>query len=601
MIEPRSPAVEPDFASRLTGPRRRLFRFAVEQWPSAVGALAGLAAVAAAQLSLTWLFKLWMEDLLGARAVLEPAVALPIALALIGLLVVGIMASRYALRRFELRIQLRLRDLAATRLLEVSAAGIRRFASGDLMSRVLHDAAQVATLPSHVLRRVTDGLLVAGGAIVLMFVLDFRLALAAAVAVAPAAWIIGRFQQVLRRSSLAAHQAVGDLAALLGEQLAGATTVRLFGGRDFERRRFATRNREATRRLLSTELWAAGLASFVWVLSGLGMIAAIWYGTRQVENGAVSVSSLAAFCLYGAQIVEPLRRLGDLQAEIHRVAGPMARLFEICDQPPEASGDRRPVAARPAALSLAGVSFGYEPEVPVLRHVDFDLGAGDTVGVVATSGGGKSTLAALLVRLVEPDQGRILLDGTDLCRFDLDALRRSVVVVEQDSFLFAGSLRGNLLYGSWDASSRQLTEALRGAGLERWIDTLPRGLDTEIQEIGRSLSGGQRQRIALARAILREPRLLVLDEATSALDGETEARIFERLEAWLSRRSVVVMAHRLSTVVRLPRVITLAGGEVVADGPPRDLLGDSAPFRDLFLDQLEVLRPSLDRRFQEAG
>jgi ABC-type multidrug transport system fused ATPase/permease subunit len=206
---------------------------------------------------------------------------------------------------------------------------------------------------------------------------------------------------------------------------------------------------------------------------------------------------------------------------------------------------------------------------------------------VAASGGGKSTLAAILSGFLPPDEGRVLVDGVDVRAADLRDLRSTVRLVEQDPFVFRGTLAENVLFGRPGASRAEVEEALRLAGLSGLVASLSRGIDGNLLEAGRNLSGGQKQRIALARAVLSDPPVLVLDEATSALDSETEGRLLDELASWLSRRTVIVMAHRLSTVARFPRLVVLSGGRLAGDGPAQFLLERCPPFRSLFAEQVE--------------
>jgi ATP-binding cassette, subfamily B, bacterial len=232
----------------------------------------------------------------------------------------------------------------------------------------------------------------------------------------------------------------------------------------------------------------------------------------------------------------------------------------------------------------------------VLRGLDLEIAAGEAVAIVAASGGGKSTLAALLLRHLEAGRGRIAIDGVDVRERALADLRRAVCVVEQEPFLFTASVRENVCYGSWSAAREEVEEAIRMAGLETFVRSLPRGLDEAIREAGRNLSGGQKQRIALARAIVRDPPILVLDEATSAIDSEVEGRIFAGLESWLARRTVLAMAHRLSTVRRFDRVVVIQDGRVVGDGPVDSLLRTCPGFADLFADQVPAAESTRVRR-----
>jgi ATP-binding cassette subfamily B protein len=316
-----------------------------------------------------------------------------------------------------------------------------------------------------------------------------------------------------------------------------------------------------------------------------------------IVAGARSPGDLLVFALYAAQAIEPLRRLSDVQGRWQRTLAAAARLFAVIDLPAESrrGGHRGLPAPLRGELAVENVRFAYDGGTPVLDGLSFRLAPGETAALVAASGGGKSTLAKLVLGFHAPQAGRLRLDGVDLAELDLVALRRSVGVVFQEPFLFRGSLAENLRYGAGAVPESQVRQAAETVGLETLLRALPRGLASDLTEAGRSLSGGERQRIALGRALLRAPALLILDEATSAIDSETEEAIFERLTPWLAARTVLVMAHRFATVRRLPRVVVLEHGRLVGDDTPQALLATCAPFRQLFASQVDE-RPAEGQR-----
>jgi subfamily B ATP-binding cassette protein MsbA len=436
-------------------------------------------------------------------------------------------------------------------------------------------------------RLLGEGLLVIG-ALAMAFYLDWRLALAICAVVPLVGVLLGRFGQVIRRRGASAQAEIGDLNATLNEQLSGLTTIKGFESEAFESARFAAQNRRYRHSVMRSEWWASLLVTGVWIVTGLGLWAILWYGTRQVISGQITSGGLVAFFLYVIQTLEPMRRLSDVHALMQRALAAAARVYEIIDCAEEERGGTTELTAARGVLRFDAVHFRYRPGEPVLRELTLVLQPGQPVALVAASGGGKSTVAKLLVRFVDPQAGRILLDGADLGALTLASLRRAVCVVEQEPFIFSGRLLDNLCYGSWEAPRRRVEEAVALTGLETLVRSLPHGLETPMAEAGRNLSVGQKQRIALARAVVRDAPVLVLDEATSALDSETEAQIFTQLAPWLRQRTTLAMAHRLSTVSRFERVIVLAQGRVVGDGSVTSLVRDCPPFARLFAEQLVV-------------
>jgi ABC-type multidrug transport system fused ATPase/permease subunit len=338
------------------------------------------------------------------------------------------------------------------------------------------------------------------------------------------------------------------------------------------------------------ELWSTSLVSLIWLVTTIGFIGIVWYGSEQVVAGTIDLGGLVVFCLYAAQTIEPIRKLSDVYAALQRYVAAGNRVFEVIDENVmEPEGALALIRPARGLLHCDRIAFHYGADEFVLNHIDFTLQPGERAALVAPSGGGKSTLAKLLVRFITPSRGRIRLDGVDIGTLRLRELRRVVCVVEQEPFLFSGLLIDNIRYGTWDAPLGSIETAVRIAGLESLVRSFPQGLHGELHEGGRNLSGGQKQRIALARAIVRDPRVLILDEATSALDSDTESQIFEQMERWLATRTVLVMAHRLATIARLPRIIVLDGGRIAEDGTLEELLQHCEAFRQLFSDQLEPL------------
>ena len=539
-----------------------------------------------AQLYLTWLVKDWVQGPLGTGA--RPAMAGLLARGVVtaSVLVLGLFSSRYFLRSLNQLLVERLRDRAQRRLLEVELMTARRFQAGELMSRLFNDAGVLSEFVREILRRVIGESVIAIGALVLALRLNWRLAVVISLVGPAVAVMLAKWGPQIRRRNEDAQRELGQLNAVLSEQLTGLSTIKGFQTESHELRRFARQDSFYRRHMLRAEFSMASMMAAVWVVTFSGLLGLGWYGTRQVLSGTVTGAEFFAFFLYAAQAIEPLRRLSEVQGLLQRSLAAATRVFAIIDLPvgEDAAGEPLPRPVR-GALSFVDVAFKYDDEHPVLNGLNLAIGSRETVALVAASGGGKSTLASLLLRFREPDHGQVLLDGVDLRSIALADLRRVVCVAEQESFVFSGTLREAITYGSFDASRERVDFAVKLAGLEDFVRDQPGGLDRNLVEGGRNLSGGQKQRIALARTIVRDPAVLVLDEATSALDGETERGIFTQMETWLAERTVIVMSHRLATITRFARIIVLAEGVVVGDGTVQQLLEVCPPFRAMFADQ----------------
>jgi len=551
-------------------------------------AVVSLIGLGLAQLALPWLVKMWVEGPLtdgdtdiGAFVATASIIAVLIA--------VFLFSSRALLASINQRFLEHLRSTTVAHILSLEPETVRRYQSGDLMSRVFQDAGLLSGFVQSLLKRVLGDGILALGALVMMAVIDVRLALAALLLVPLLAVIFWAIGTVIRRLAAVAQRRMGELSSILQQQLQGFTTVKGFQTEEFEDHRFADTYRGYRHEVVLAEGWTAALMALVFLLATLAFVVAISFGSREVVGGTITAGSLLAFCLYAGQTIEPIRRLAETHGLLQRALAAGERLYQILDlQPAPLESARVPPPTGGCSLHFDLTSFSYQPGCEVLHDLTFDVRAGEQVAIVAASGGGKSTIASLLLRFLDPINGAIRLDGLDLKSYSLDDLRRLICVVEQRPFLLNAPLLDNIRYGSWNASATAIEEAVRLTGLDGLQRSLPHGLDSLIDETGRDLSGGQRQRIVLARSILRDPAVLVLDEATSALDSDAEGRILDDLGDWLSRRTVVLMAHRLSTISRSPRVIVLHDGQVAAQASPAELSAKNEIFRTLFADQLEA-------------
>jgi ABC-type multidrug transport system fused ATPase/permease subunit len=571
--------------------RRLLLRIAKDtaiERSRLAGAAAALATVAGAQLLLTWLVKEWLEGPITGGAPLPVGTLLPKAAGATLLLSLSVVLSRTLAASVNQRLLERLRDRAVRRVLACRALAVRSRPAGELASRVFSDASSLSGFVETLLKRLFMDGLDALGSIAVAFVVEWRLALGAVILAPVLGLLLGRLGRVVRKKGSIAQRELGELQSVFTEQLSGLTTIQGYDAGEREAERFAATNDVYRRRVLAAELWSGAVLASVFLVTGLGFLGAIGWGSRLALAKEMTPAGLLAFCLFAARAVEPIRRLAEVHSMLQRTLAAAARVYEVIDfgflERQGGTPLPRPVGG---SLALDGVRYRHEPARELLEGIDLRVAPGETVAVVATSGGGKSTLAAILAGFLSPDEGRVALDGVDLGKASLRDVRGAVRLVEQEPFLFRGTLAENVLFGRPEASRAEVVEALGLCGLEGLVAAIPGGIDGSLLEAGRNLSGGQKQRIALARAVLTDPPVLVLDEATSALDSETEGRLLDDLGPWLARRTVIVMAHRLSTVARYPRVIVLVDGRVAGDGPATRLLDSCPPFRALFAGQVE--------------
>jgi len=572
----------------------RLYRACLRYRKRLLAATATLLLLAATRLYLTWLVKEWAEGPLVNADSSSVHRIMTAAVITTGIMVAAIFLSRYMTHDVNQRMVQGLRDRAQQKLIQIGVAGVRRFQSGDLFSRIFNDVSTLSLFVRDIFKRVIGESLLAIGAFGMMLYLDWRLAVLMCAVVPPVAVILSGLTKIIRRWAGKAQCELGILSAAFSEQLHGITTIKGFQAEEFEESRFSELNRNYRRQFMRSELWSAILMANIWLVTGLGLLSMMWYGSQQVLAGQLTAGELIAFCLCAGQLVEPVRKLSDVYAGLQRSLAAAERVFEIIDSV-VSEQDGNIVMHHPVTGNFCfdQVHFQYQRGEKVLENVTLSVSSGVTTALVSQSGGGKSTIAKLAVRFWDPLKGHILVDGADIRALRLEDLRSTVCVVEQEPFIFSGPLRENICYGSWHAPRAAIETAVKFAGLEELVFGFPHGLDTHLEEGGHSLSGGQKQRIALARAIVRNPAILILDEATSAIDSDTERQIFERLEDWLGQRTVIVMAHRLSTIRRFDRIIVLDGGRVIGDGALNELITSCSPFHQLFSEQLVPMKPQI--------
>ncbi|WP_437826923.1 ABC transporter ATP-binding protein [Sorangium sp. So ce1153] len=482
------------------------------------------------------------------------------------------------------RVVARLRASLFDHVLRQEMAFFDDHRTGELTSRLASDTTVLQNAVSvHISMALRLGVSVVGGLGFLVYTSP-RLTLLMLSVIPPVLLGAVIYGRKLRKLSRAVQDSLARSGEIAEEALSGIRTVRAFAAEEQELARYAGQVTESFERARA-RVRASGAFSGVVTFAGYAATALVlWYGGRLVVAGRLTIGELTAFLFYTLLVAFSLAGLSDLWAELMRALGAAERVFELLDRAPAMplSGGIEPPAVQ-GRLELERVGFSYPArrDVPVLEGIDLSVRPGEVIALVGSSGAGKSTIASLLMRLYDPDEGRILLDGHDLRALSPSWLRRQIGIVAQEPILFATSVADNIRYGRASASDEEVEAAARAANAHDFILRFPEGYRTLVGERGVQLSGGQKQRVAIARAVLKDPRLLVLDEATSALDTESEHLVKAALDTLMKGRTTLIIAHRLSTVMGADRVLVMDGGRIVQSGDHAALVAQDGLYRRL--------------------
>ena len=460
---------------------------------------------------------------------------------------------------------------------------------GELSSRLASDSGLIQGVlrfgVPEIIRQVT--FLV--GALVLVTITNPRLTLVTLTAIPFAALVGWFFGRRVRRLSTNIQDRLADAVARAEQVFTQIRTVQSFTRESYENETYVRAVNQARDEGLRRAMARASLTGAVTFAAFGAIVGVLWVGGRLVLDGALSPGTLVAFLLYAVTISGAITSLAGFWANLQEAAGASRRIFEILDHPVaiESPTEPRPLPTPVrGVVRYEGVSFRYGPNLPrVLDGIDLVLDEGATVALVGISGSGKSTLASLIPRFFDVEEGAVTFDGIDVRELALDDLRSRVGIVPQEPMLFAGTVRENLVYGNPDATQAEIEEVARSAHAVEFIETFPDGYDQVVGERGVTLSAGQRQRIAIARVMLERPKLLILDEASSSLDSESESLVQDALERLMGGRTTLVIAHRLSTVIRSDRILVLDQGRIVDEGSHRELLERSEVYDRLYRRQ----------------
>lgn len=487
---------------------------------------------------------------------------------------VGSFLQTYFLGVVGERIVARLRSDLFARLVTLSLDFYVHARVGELISRLSSDVTQVRMMLTQTITNLLAASVGLLGSIVILFVLSPTLLLVVLVLAPALIGVAFAFGRPLQRVSTQVQDELARATTTAEEALSGIRIVKSFVREDWEIHRYGVDLGRVVARATRLALWR-GLFGAVMTFVGFGAIAILlWYTGRQVIEGALAIGTLTSFLLYGVSIAANLASIAGQYGQVREGSGAVQRVFELLDT--EATildpATAQPMPRVAGRITLDNVSFGYLPDRPVLRGIDLDIAPGEIVALVGPSGAGKTTVCNLIPRLWDVTDGAIRIDGIDIRHVDVRTLRNQIGLVPQEATLFGGTIRENIRYGRLDASEAEIVEAARASFADDFIAELPEGYETPLGDRGARLSGGQRQRIAIARAILKDPRILLLDEATSSLDNESERAVQAALNRLMVGRTTLIVAHRLSTIRAAHRIAVLDDGWLVELGTQDELL-----------------------------
>ena len=462
--------------------------------------------------------------------------------------------------------------------------------SGRLMARVISDVNEMANAIPGILKDIFQQGLTFVALIGVAFYQNWKMASVVLVGLPLSSYVLILFGKRIRKLSKKGQESIGSMASVLKEAFTGIKVVKAYGQEEKEGQRFSLMNKAFRTAKVKTSQASAISSPLLEVIGVCGIAFIIWYGGGLVIAGEMKPGEFFSFLTAMFMAYAPVRKMSGANASVQRALAGAQRVFSVLDLDSELSKDegKRTLAPIKHKLEFSDVSFTYEgAQASSLNNVNLSVTVGEVVALVGASGSGKTTLVSLVPRFYRPTQGTVTIDGIDIRSVDRSSLRRQIGIVSQETVLFDDLIRNNIAYGRPDATEEQIIEAARAAYAWEFIERLPNGLDTFVGENGLKLSGGQRQRIAIARAILRDPPILILDEATSALDSESEKLVQQALANLMKARTTLVIAHRLSTVQHADRLVVMHRGRIEEIGTHAELLQKGGLYTRLYQTQFQ--------------
>lgn len=488
----------------------------------------------------------------------------------------------YLMARVGNKLIIRVRNEMYERIAFAPLGTLKEHRTGDLMARVTDDVRTWQYTAGSTANVMRDVVLLPVFVAVLLFK-SFQMTVLVLVLFPLLGHLISRFGRRIRGTSAEIQQQTADVSSQLKETIFGIKIIKSFTAENLECRQFKETNRRQYRSAMRRSRSTAMLPPLVELISAVGIATVFGLGCWQVIQGGLTTGSFIVYVAMIGRMFKPIKTVGQFNNVLQQSLASAERIFYVLDFEKEGNEEDKLPQLPPVRgeVEFRDVIFGYDRDDEIIKHINFCVKPGEVIALVGPSGGGKTTLVNLLPRFYELDSGKILIDGYPINQVSLDSLRRQIAIVPQDTILFGGTVLDNIIYGQPAANRGDAIAAAKQANAHEFIDQMPNGYDTPIGESGIKLSGGQQQRISIARAILKNPRILILDEATSALDSQSEALVQQSLGYLMRGRTTFVIAHRLSTVVNADRILVLKGGRIVESGTHQELLDKDGIYRTL--------------------
>lgn len=554
----------------------RLFLYVKPYWKEFLGAILAMIIVSLVNLAFPYLFGNYLIDRVfnvGGNLKLLNAIV-------VGVLFLALLKGffsyfqRYLTSYLGQRVVANLREEVFQHLQRMSVGFLEGQRVGELIARITSDVGQIQNIVSSgVISLLSNGFMLVG-ILAAVFLLNWRLALITLTVLPLIVYVVSKAGRKIRGISHRVQETIADLTAVLQEIFTGIRVVKAFTMEKHEAKRFARENEASFNANMKSAQALAFLTPTVEILYVVGLVLVLWYGGLEVFHGRLTTGSLVTFFTYIGMLGTPITTLTNTLNSFQQALAGADRLFEILDHQEDLK-DKPDAVVLPeirGEVEFVNVNFGYRPGQEILSGINLKVAPGEVVALVGPSGAGKTSLVNLIPRFYVPTSGAVLVDGYDVRDVKIASLRRQIGLVPQETILFGVSIRENIAYGKPDATEEEIINAAKMANAHEFISALPDGYQTLAGERGSQLSGGQKQRIAIARALLRNPRILILDEATSALDTEAERLVQEALERLMKGRTTFIIAHRLSTVQGADKIVVLSHGRIVEVGTHAELL-----------------------------